>query len=295
MNILVVEDDDDVRVTTRLELKRQGFDVVTAADGLEALDVLAAQAAEPVDADAVSAARPGARKETLDAYVKRLEKLEEIANSHKGVERTYAIQAGREVRVMVEPEVVDEAESVVLAHDIAQQIENEGHATVFEALETLVMAGGAVETELSGGFSANAHPLNLRGLGPGRSLLLIDGRRAADYPFPYGGRSNFQNFGNIPSGAVERRNSTIRFWPCWRMSTPTWLLGRSTTTRPAPSRPRRKSMSRSDSGAVLRLSAKCSGSAEVRTPAAAAVAGVPEDTCTGSSVTTSALPSISAR
>lgn len=86
----------------------------------------------------------------------------------------------------------------------AQQIENEGHATVFEALETLVMASGAVETELSGGFSANAHPLNLRGLGPGRSLLLIDGRRAADYPFPYEGRSNFQNFGNIPSGAVER-------------------------------------------------------------------------------------------
>lgn len=86
----------------------------------------------------------------------------------------------------------------------AQQIENEGHATVFEALESLVMAGGAVETELSGGFSANAHPLNLRGLGPGRSLLLIDGRRAADYPFPYEGRSNFQNFGNIPSGAVER-------------------------------------------------------------------------------------------
>lgn len=86
----------------------------------------------------------------------------------------------------------------------AQQIQNEGHATVFEALETLVMASGAVETELSGGFSANAHPLNLRGLGPGRSLLLIDGRRAADYPFPYEGRSNFQNFGNIPSGAVDR-------------------------------------------------------------------------------------------
>ncbi|KAB1643846.1 ribonuclease Y [Adlercreutzia muris] len=76
-------------------------------------------------ADAVSAARPGARKETLDAYIKRLEKLEEIANAHTGVERTYAIQAGREVRVMVEPEVVDEAASVVLAHDIAQQIENE--------------------------------------------------------------------------------------------------------------------------------------------------------------------------
>ena len=76
-------------------------------------------------ADAVSAARPGARKETLDAYIKRLEKLEEIANSREGVERTYAIQAGREVRVMVSPETIDDAHAVVLAHDIAHQIESE--------------------------------------------------------------------------------------------------------------------------------------------------------------------------
>jgi len=76
-------------------------------------------------ADAISAARPGARRETLESYIKRLEKLEAVANAHPGVEKTYAMQAGREIRVMVQPEIVDDDASVVLARDIASQIEAE--------------------------------------------------------------------------------------------------------------------------------------------------------------------------
>ncbi len=75
--------------------------------------------------DAVSAARPGARRETLETYVKRLEKLEHIADSFVGVEKTYAIQAGREIRVMIEPEKMSEAEMAQLAREITKRIEAE--------------------------------------------------------------------------------------------------------------------------------------------------------------------------
>ena len=76
-------------------------------------------------ADAISAARPGARRENIENYIKRLEKLEEIANSFNGVEGSYAIQAGREIRIIVKPEAVSDDEMVLMAHDISARIENE--------------------------------------------------------------------------------------------------------------------------------------------------------------------------
>jgi len=76
-------------------------------------------------ADAISAARPGARREALEAYIKRLEKLEQIANSFEGVEKSYAIQAGREIRIMVKPEIVNDDDIVILARNISKKIEEE--------------------------------------------------------------------------------------------------------------------------------------------------------------------------
>ena len=74
-------------------------------------------------ADAISAARPGARRENVENYIKRLQRLEDLSSSFKGVDKAYAIQAGREIRVMVKPEQVSEDEMVILARNIAKQIE----------------------------------------------------------------------------------------------------------------------------------------------------------------------------
>ena len=103
--------------------------VITGASrgiGKQAALRLAKHGAEVViAADSVSASRPGGRGESLEHYIKRLEALEEIANSKRGVDRVYAMQAGREVRVMVKPEEVDDDTAALLSHEIAREIEGQ--------------------------------------------------------------------------------------------------------------------------------------------------------------------------
>ncbi len=87
---------------------------------MQSLEAVLVQAA-----DAVSAARPGARREAVETYIKRLEKLEEIANSYEGVEKSYAIQAGREIRIMVKPDKIDDAGAAELAHNLVKNVEEQ--------------------------------------------------------------------------------------------------------------------------------------------------------------------------
>jgi ribonuclease Y len=89
------------------------------------VDPHTAEAVIVMVADAISSSRPGARRDTLEAYIKRLENLEKVALSFEGVEKCYAIQAGREVRIIVQPDKVDDIKSTKLAYDIARKIEAE--------------------------------------------------------------------------------------------------------------------------------------------------------------------------
>ena len=79
----------------------------------------------PFGSSTISAARPGARRENVQNYIKRLEKLEEIANSFEGVDRSFAIQAGREVRIMVKPEIITDDKMTLIAREIVKKIESE--------------------------------------------------------------------------------------------------------------------------------------------------------------------------
>ena len=76
-------------------------------------------------ADAISASRPGARRETLEAYIKRLQQLEEIADSFEGVDKSFAIQAGREIRIIVKPDKITDSEMTIMARDVAKKVEGE--------------------------------------------------------------------------------------------------------------------------------------------------------------------------
>lgn len=105
---------------------RESLDVINAIAAHHGdIEPLTLEAVLVQAADAISAARPGARRETLEAYIKRLEKLEEIADSFDGVEKAYAIQAGREIRIMVKPEKIDDIKAIQVARNITKKIEKE--------------------------------------------------------------------------------------------------------------------------------------------------------------------------
>ena len=112
-----------VEILTKYKENEKVINAVAAHHGdveSETIEGLLVQAA-----DAISASRPGARRETFEAYIKRLEQLEGIANSFEGVDKSFAIQAGREVRIMVKPEKISDNEMTVLARDVAKKIEDE--------------------------------------------------------------------------------------------------------------------------------------------------------------------------
>jgi len=116
-------------VTIGADLARKYRESALVINGIEShhgdIEPASVEAVLVQASDAISAARPGARRETLETYIKRLEKLEEIADSYEGVDRAFAIQAGREIRIMVKPEKIDDYATVTLGKDIAKRIEGE--------------------------------------------------------------------------------------------------------------------------------------------------------------------------
>ena len=122
-------DVEGTHVSLGIELLRKYKEKEVIIQGMEAhhgdTDPKTIEAILVQAGDIVSAARPGARKETVSTYIKRLQKLEEICNSYQGVDKSYAIQAGREIRIIVKPDQVDDASMILLARKVAKQIEDE--------------------------------------------------------------------------------------------------------------------------------------------------------------------------